>query len=68
MAMVKWVKSSRCETSSCVEVALHQGEVIVRESDREFRPALFFAPDEWDDFVAGVKLGEFDRDQLMRAE
>ena len=64
--MVRWVRSTKCETSSCVEVAVHEDEVIVRESDRNFRPALFFTPQEWDDFIVGAKRGEFDRDRLTR--
>ena len=63
--MVRWVRSTRCETSSCVEVAFHEGEVIVRESGRVLRPSLNFTPQEWGAFIAGAKQGEFDCDRLM---
>ena len=65
--MVRWIKSSKCDSASCVEVAFHEGEVIVRESDQPLRPSLYFKLAEWEGFIAGAKLGEFDLDRLMRA-
>jgi hypothetical protein len=51
-----------------VEVALRNGEVLLRESkyrrdpanSPDAEPILSFTPDEWSAFVAGVKAGEFD--------
>jgi hypothetical protein len=48
---------SACEGgSTCVEVAF---AIEVRDSNRPWRRPLQFTESEWRDFVAGVKLGEF---------
>ncbi|MGW5142268.1 DUF397 domain-containing protein [Nocardia beijingensis] len=59
----KWFKSSHSSGGQdCVEVAhLAGGMVGVRDSKNPTRPALVFAPGEWDAFTAGVVGGEFDR-------
>ncbi|MFC4012422.1 DUF397 domain-containing protein [Nonomuraea purpurea] len=45
----------------CVEVApLSHGRVAVRDSKQPSGPALIFTPAEWEAFLGGVKLGEFD--------
>jgi len=59
---VGWRKSSRCESSACVEVAIGDGDVEVRNST-DPATTLTFSPDEWAVFIAGVKAGEFDGDQ-----
>lgn len=53
-----WVKSNRCEASSCVEVAYVANEILVRSSDTS--PVLRFTPEEWVAFVGGVRDGDFD--------
>jgi hypothetical protein len=59
----QWFKSSHSEGSAnCVEVAwLDGGSVGVRDSKNPHGPALSFAPDEWDAFVAGTQSGAFNR-------
>lgn len=53
--------SSFCTNGGCVEVApLVDGQVAVRDSKDRSRPAHVYSADEWQDFVAGVKSGEFD--------
>lgn len=61
--MHNWKKSSLCgESGSCVEV------LYVEESNRvcvKIGQSMRFATaQEWEVFVAGVKLGEFDLDTL----
>ena len=58
-----WVKSSLSfSNGNCVEVAeLPGGSVGVRNSRDPAGPVLRFTPDEWDAFVGGARLGEFDR-------
>ena len=53
--------SSRCSKGACIEVApLPEGGAAVRDTkDRSQRP-LVFAADEWADFLASVKNGQFD--------
>ncbi|MCA2214539.1 DUF397 domain-containing protein [Jidongwangia harbinensis] len=57
---VHWRRSSRCASSSCVEVADVNGEVLLRDSKNPEVPPLSFTPEEWTAFVGGVKQGEFD--------
>ena len=61
---VAWVKSSLSGPTggNCVELAhLPEGQVAVRNSRHPGGPALVFTQAEWDAFLAGAKLGEFDR-------
>ena len=56
-----WRKSSRSQFSACVEVRFVGDRVPLRNSRDPDGPVLVFTAREWDAFVAGVKLGEFDR-------
>ena len=58
-----WVKSSLSfSNGNCVEVAeLPDGSVAVRNSRRPHDSWLVFTPGEWQAFLGGVRLGEFDR-------
>jgi hypothetical protein len=60
---VIWVKSSLSfSNGNCVEVTdLPGGSVGVRHSRDPEGPVLRFTPGEWDAFLAGARLGEFDR-------
>jgi hypothetical protein len=55
-----WRRSSRCGSSSCVEVAIRGDAIAVRDSKRLDGPVLTYSREEWLAFVAGVKGGEFD--------
>ena len=55
-----WRRAARCSSSTCVEVALHDDLVAVRDSKVQDGPVLIFDHAEWSAFVAGVKAGEFD--------
>jgi hypothetical protein len=56
-----WRKSSRSQFNACVEVRFEGDRVPLRNSRDPDGPVLVFTGREWDAFVAGVKLGEFDR-------
>ena len=66
MAMVDltraaWHKSSRSSgNGNCVEVAVVDEAVAVRDTKDRSGPMLVFTPAEWRAFVAGAKAGEFD--------
>jgi hypothetical protein len=66
MAMVDltraaWHKSSRSSgNGNCVEVAVVDEVVAVRDTKDRSGPMLVFAAAEWQAFVAGAKAGEFD--------
>lgn len=57
-----WVKSSLSfSNGACVEVAgLPDGIVGVRHSKDPGGPVLRFTPAEWQAFLGGARLGEFD--------
>lgn len=54
-----WRRSSRCSTSTCVEVARDGADYLVRDSKNPGQAALRFTPAEWAAFVEGVLAGEF---------
>jgi Domain of unknown function (DUF397) len=58
-----WVKSSLSfSNGNCVEVAELPGGVVgVRNSRDPDGPVLKFTPGEWDAFLGGARLGQFDR-------
>jgi hypothetical protein len=57
-----WRKSSASGTTNCVEVSFGDtGEgILVRNSRSPEAGTLCFTPSEWEAFLVGVKLGEFD--------
>jgi hypothetical protein len=58
-----WVRSSLSfSNGNCVEVTeLPGGSVGVRNSRDPGGPVLTFTRGEWDAFLGGARLGEFDR-------
>jgi Domain of unknown function (DUF397) len=56
----KWHKSARSGPSGCVEIAILEREVGLRDSKDREGPVLVFRFDEWNAFLAGVRDGEFD--------
>ncbi|MGN9913620.1 DUF397 domain-containing protein [Phytohabitans sp. LJ34] len=62
---LRWRKSSRSDlTDQCVEICIFaRAAVLMRDSKDRQRGPLAFAPSSWDDFLHGVRLGEFDRQQ-----
>jgi hypothetical protein len=59
---VIWRRASFCGSGECVEVALDEDSIRVRDSkDQSGRgPILSYTRAEWTAFVQGVKAGEFD--------
>lgn len=61
---LQWHKSSFSggNGNGCVEVAfLPDGRAAVRDTKGRSLPAHRYTAGEWDAFVAGVRVGEFDR-------
>jgi hypothetical protein len=60
-----WAKSSlSVYNGNCVEVAGLTDDVINVRNSRDPRGAILsFTPAEWDAFIGGVQLGEFNRRQ-----
>ncbi|GGY94984.1 DUF397 domain-containing protein [Streptomyces poonensis] len=46
-----WRRSSACDPVDCVEVALVQGEVRVRDSQRPTLADLTVCPESWETFL-----------------
>ncbi|MEV1331862.1 DUF397 domain-containing protein [Micromonospora costi] len=65
LANAPWRKSTRSQTSNCVEVApLGNGPaaVALRDSKDRGGPVLLFNRAGWLGFIAGAKEGQFDLD------
>jgi hypothetical protein len=58
-----WVRSSRCESGTCVEVKFEPGHVFVRDSKNPHNAPLQFSNAEWDAFLKGAVAGEFHVEQ-----
>jgi hypothetical protein len=56
----EWRTSTLCDLNGCVEVAVLEGRIAVRDSKEKGGPVLLFTPGEWAAFVGGVRGGEFD--------
>jgi len=57
---VNWRVARACDSGGCVGVA-RQGEVIlIGNTTNPEGPVSRFTAQEWNSFVAGVKLGDFD--------
>jgi hypothetical protein len=66
---LRWRKSSFSANggASCVEVAGHNGMILVRDTkDHGQGPVHQYTPAEWRAFTAGVYSGEFDLDESGR--
>jgi hypothetical protein len=55
-----WRRASFCASNECVEVAPHDGMIVMRNSREPDGVALRYTFEEWQSFVHGVKAGEFD--------
>jgi hypothetical protein len=60
LSTAEWRTSTFCDLNGCVEVALLDGRVAVRDAKDRGGPLLLFTPREWEAFLAGVRSGEFD--------
>jgi hypothetical protein len=60
LTSVQWRKSSYSSgNGQCIEVALAQGVMAIRDSKDPAGPALVVTADAWTAFVGGVAAGEF---------
>jgi hypothetical protein len=61
---LSWRKSSASATGDCVEVALSNELILVRDSKQRLPYILEFTFSEWRAFLSGVQVGEFDPENL----
>jgi hypothetical protein len=55
-----WRKSTLSGSNGCVEVAIQDDGVALRDTKDRNGPVLVFSPAEWEAFIGGVRAGEFD--------
>ena len=55
-----WHVSRTCESGACVKVARRDKLVLVGNTSNPAGPFNEFTIDEWRQFLAGAKLGDFD--------
>jgi hypothetical protein len=58
---LSWRVSSTCESAACVMVARRGEHVLVGSTSRPDGPVSEFTQDEWREFLAGAKSGDFDK-------
>lgn len=57
--MSAWRRPSRCDTNKCVEFR-DAGEHVMVRSTTDPTKRVVFTPEEWRDFIAAAKNGEYD--------
>jgi hypothetical protein len=55
-----WRVSSACESGACVRVARRGNHVLIGNTNDPDGQVSEFTMDEWRNFLAGAKLGDFD--------
>ncbi len=55
-----WRVSRTCDTGACIKVARSGEFVIIGNTNNPEGPFSKFTADEWRQFLAGAKLGDFD--------
>lgn len=55
---MKWIKAEGCDGGTCVEVSF-DGELVAVRNSQIPGEIVWFTRDEWEAFLAGAKLGEF---------
>jgi hypothetical protein len=62
----QWITSSASADVSCVAVAFTDFGVLIKQSKRPDIPPIEYTYAEWEAFLTGVRLGEFDPTRDMR--
>lgn len=57
---LRWRRSQRCGSATCVEVAADSQAIHVRDSKNPHGGRLTFSHAEWRHFVAAIRSGELD--------
>lgn len=55
-----WRTALNCDGGACVEVAADRNIIVIRNSRQPDGPLVEYTPEEWHEFVSGVKKGDFD--------
>jgi predicted secreted Zn-dependent protease len=57
---LNWRVSRTCDGGACVMVARHGDSVLFGNTSQADGPVYAYTGAEWKEFIAGVKLGDFD--------
>jgi Domain of unknown function (DUF397) len=57
---LRWYISRTCDAGACIKVARRGGLVVIGNTNNPDGPLSEFTVDEWRQFLAGAKLGDFD--------
>ena len=57
---LEWRVSRTCEGGACVMVARRGDSVVFGNTSQPDGPVYVYTTAEWKEFLAGVKLGDFD--------
>ena len=60
LSRFNWRRSSYCANNSCVEVAILDNLVAVRDSKDPDGSILLFTQEEWTSFLNSARNGEFE--------
>jgi hypothetical protein len=56
----QWRMASRCDGGHCVEIGVLNDTVLIRSSADQDSGRLTLSRGEWQEFVTGIKDGDFD--------
>lgn len=56
---IAWRKSSRCGSTTCVEVARDGKDYLMRDSKNPGQPALRFDQADWEAFLGRIQYGDY---------
>jgi hypothetical protein len=56
-----WRTTGRCDGGHCVQIGTLGRSIVIRSSTDQDGTYITLSRDEWEEFVAGVKDGNFDR-------
>jgi predicted secreted Zn-dependent protease len=59
-ANLDWRVSRTCESGACIMVACDGESVVFGNTTRPDGPTYVYTKAEWEEFIVGVKLGDFD--------
>jgi hypothetical protein len=60
-ANLAWQVSRTCDGGQCIGVALWGDAVLIGNTSNPQAPVSEFTVSEWQQFLTGVKLGDFDK-------
>ena len=55
-----WRISRTCDGGQCIRIARYGDSVLFGDPEKPGGPVFSYTVAEWKDFLAGVKLGDFD--------